>query len=204
MAFIDLVQQLAHDPSSANAPAVERAVELRGQLSVDPNNTAAFDELASIIRKLGNDRTLEDPLTADAVETDETSPDLVLWSLAEDLGSDSRAWYPLVMLASLAINDDVDSAVRHLETAADRDESGEALAKGVKLLREHEYNGLAEQLGLGRWNSSTHTTDVGVEITRAAIADGKEANAARYIEHLKDAGADESVVSDLEAQLPQD
>lgn len=198
MAFNDLVQQLGDDPSSEPA---RRAVELREQLTDNPNNIEAFEELASIVRA-AEDRVVLDPLTADSDEA-EASADLALWSLAEDLGSDSRAWYPLIMLAKLAINDDVDSALRHLENAADREETGIALAQGVHLLRESGHNGAAEQLGLGRWKSQQHTHVVGEELTLAALADGKLGHARQYIEYLESAGADADVVERLAALVKE-
>ncbi|MDP9807067.1 thioredoxin-like negative regulator of GroEL [Trueperella bonasi] len=202
MAFIELMRQL-FDAShhGEDTPHIQRAVQLRDTLSDDPNDIAAFEELASIIKNAETDRNPADPLTGERVtpDTDEpaTDPELVLYALAEEIGSDSRAWYPLVQLARLSGTNDAESARRFLETAADRDETGLALAEGVKLLRETGQHEAAIQLGLGRWQPETQIVAVGEELANAALEAKKIDEARGYVEILKEAGAPEDVIDDL-------
>lgn len=206
MAFLELMRQL-FDAShhGEDMDEIERAVELRDELSTDPNNIAAFEELASIIKNAENLRTPADPLTGEKVasetDTPATDPELVLWALSEEIGSDSRAWYPLVQLARLSGGEDSETARRYLETAADRDESGLALAEGVKLLRESGQHDAAIQLGLGRWQPEDHTASVGEELVNAALEANKYDEARGYINILKDAGATDALVDELSLAL---
>lgn len=204
MAFLDLMRQLLNDSSAKSEVDNElllRAQDLRDVLANDPNDVAAFEELASIVRSLGADRTPADPLTADQPQSDEQTADLILWSLSEDLGSDSRGWYPLIQLARLSIDQDREGALRHLETAADREESGLALAEGLKVLREAGEYDTATQLGLGRWNPSTHTTAVGEELIESALEVNKPEEAARYLVLLRESGADDEIIDELELRI---
>lgn len=202
MAFLELMRQLFDATHHGeDTPEIQRAVELRDHLSNDPNDISAFEELASIIKNAETDRNPADPLTGDRVtpETGETSTDseLILYALSEEIGSDSRAWYPLVQLARLSGADDSESARRYLETAADRDESGLALAEGVKLLRETGQHDAAIQLGLGRWQPKTQTPTVGEELVNAALEANKLDEARTYVNILKDAGVPDEMIDDL-------
>ena len=202
MAFIELMRQLFDATHHGeDTPQIQRAVELRDELSNDPNNIAAFEELASIIKNAENDRNPADPLTGEKVtaETSEptTDPELILYALSEEIGSDPRAWYPLVQLARLSGGNDAESARRFLETAADRDESGLALAEGVKLLRETGQHDAAIQLGLGRWQPQTQMPTVGEELVNAALEANKIDEARGYVNILKDEGAPDEMIDDL-------
>lgn len=177
MAFQDLLHRLADNSN----PLIARAVELREGLSDDPNDIASFEELAGIIRTLGAERPVADPLTAESAN-EEISADLILWSLAEDLASDSRAWYPQLQLAKLSVDNDIEAAVRHLENAADREEHGLALAAGIKILRDAGQADAAQQLGLGRWNVETNDIAVTEQLIGAALDAGKPNEAERYVE----------------------
>ena len=85
MAFLELMRQLFDATHHGeDTPEIQRAVELRDHLSNDPNDIAAFEELASIIKNAETDRNPADPLTGDRVtpETGETSTDseLILYA----------------------------------------------------------------------------------------------------------------------------
>lgn len=201
MAFLDLMRHLFDATHPEDTPEIQRAVVLRDQLSSDPNDIAAFEELASIIKNARAERQPADPLTGDKVTTESSEPaadpELILYSLSEEIGSDSRAWYPLVQLARLSGADDNESARRYLETAADRDDSGLALAEGVKLLRETGLHEAAIQLGLGRWQPESQTPAVGEELVNAALEANKVDDARGYVMILKDSGAPEDMIDDL-------
>ncbi|SPT75205.1 Uncharacterised protein [Arcanobacterium haemolyticum] len=180
MAFIDLIQQLADESS----PLIDRAGELRVALAADPNDAESFEELASIIRKLGQSQPTVDPLTADDDQPRKTPAHLVLWALAEDLASDSRAWYPLLELAKLAVGNDPAGAVHHIDVATGREESGLALETGIQILVDAGHIDTALQVGIGQWNPDKHSVGVGIELSKAALAAGKIADAKRCVEIL--------------------
>ncbi|VEI12563.1 hypothetical protein [Trueperella bialowiezensis] len=206
MAFLELMRQLFDGTHrGADMPEIERAAALRDQLSNDPNDIAAFEELASIIKNSDTVRNPADPLTGDKLVSEDiaekTDPELVLWALSEEIGSDSRAWYPLVQLARLAGEEDSEAARRYLETAADRDDTGLALAEGVKLLRETGQHNAAIQLGLGRWQPDKQTPAVGEELVNAALAANKVDEARGYIDILKESGAPDNLIDELSIAL---
>ena len=178
MAFLDLLRQMWAQQS----PDESQATELRDKLATDPNDREAFDALAALIYEAYEEREVDDPLTDNASAP--ADPELVLWALAEEIGSDSRAWYPLIQLAKLTIAQDLESAVRHLETAVARDDTGQALAEAIGLLRSKEHYEAALQLGLGKWNPQEHPTAVAGELIQSAIAAGKIDEARSYLEML--------------------
>ncbi|QJC21642.1 hypothetical protein [Arcanobacterium buesumense] len=197
MAFIDLIKQLAEDSS----PLVQRAGELRVALAADPNNAESFDELISIIRLLGQQTPTADPLTADDTYSSKPPLNLVLLALSEDLASDLRAWYPLIQLAKITIDDDPAAAVHQIEVAAGREETGQALASGIKLLCEAGQPDTAMQVGLGRWLPDEHCIDVGLELIRAAMASDKIADAQSFLDVLQKRFPSDHDVLDIVEEL---
>ncbi|SDU81515.1 hypothetical protein [Arcanobacterium phocae] len=199
MAFIDLIEQLAEESS----PLVDRAGQLRVDLDSDPNNQEAFEELISLIRKLGQSSPTADPLTADDVQHRKTPVKLVLLALSEDLASDSRAWYPLIQLAKITIDDDPAAAVHQIEVAAAREESGRALAEGIHLLVEADQPDTAMQVGMGRWNPENDIPDVGIELIKAAVETGKISDAQRFLTALEQHHPGNQDVLDLHAFIAE-
>ncbi|QTG76229.1 hypothetical protein [Trueperella pecoris] len=202
MAFLDLMRQLfnavphdVHDPS-----VVERAASLRERLSDDPNDVASFEQLAALINGAAVDRQPVDPLTS-TDSSEGPDPDLILWALSEEIGGDSRAWYPLIQLARLAQAEDPQAARRYLETAADREDTGIALATGIRLLREAGQNEAAIELGLGRWNPDEQSTEVAMELVESALEAKKTPSARRFVEMLKEAGAGAELVDRLSVRI---
>ncbi|WP_270974363.1 hypothetical protein [Trueperella sp.] len=199
MAFLDLMRKFFHaSHQDEELGIVAEALELREKLAKDPNDVAAFDELASLIKGFAVSREPADPLTGESGEAD---PKLVLWALSEEIGSDSRAWYPLIQLAWLSGPEDSEAAQRYLETAADREETGIALAEGIKLLRETGQNEAAIQLGLGRWRPAEQIVGVAEELVTAALAANKVDEAAKYLKILKESGESGELVDDLEIAI---
>ncbi|MCF2706367.1 hypothetical protein I6E29_03690 [Arcanobacterium haemolyticum] len=182
MAFLDILRQLLkHEDTAARLEA--RAGELRGALQNNPNDVGAFDELAQLVRDAGESAQPADPLTADTADIT-VSADLALWSLAEEIGASPDAWYPLVELARLSVENDREGALRRLGVAADRDNSGAALAAGIRVLREADLANDALSFGTGRWVPGDHSFAAGEEIVRAAIEAGKTDVAERYLDVL--------------------
>ncbi|MFY9262832.1 MAG: hypothetical protein GX483_07095 [Actinomycetaceae bacterium] len=203
MTFHDALRQLASHSTVAQAGLVERAIELREHLAHDPNDQVAFAELADLVRDLGATDTPADPLTADAQSSAEDNARLVLWSLAEELASDSRAWNPLIQLAKLTLGDDLESAVRYLTTAVTREDTGLALASAIKILRLAGYTDAAVQFGLGKWNANTHISQVGEEMIATALARGKVARARKYFELMEQAGLEDRIAMKLRVKIDE-
>lgn len=175
------------------------------RLREDPNDVAGFAELADIVRRRAgeSDQGEEDPQRA---------ADDAVWSLAEELAHSGRAWYPLIELARLSIRDDREAALRRLETAADRDAEGDALATGVAMLREERMPGDALNLAVGHWRPREHVLAAGRQVVEAAIEAGRVGDARRHLSALQghpDTAGAEQIRSELaplidraEAQMP--
>lgn len=165
---------------------------LRSQLSDDPNNEEAFRALAELVRRRASESYGDqDPLTAPGAEQEiaaerQRAADLAVWSLAEELAGHPKAWYPLVALARLAMDDDEEGAVRRLGTAAERDPSGRALAAGIALLRERGRAAEALNLGVGHWHSRDHDPEVARQLVLAALESGRPMEARQYVGALAD------------------
>lgn len=199
--------------SSAKAASdVSREDQLRAVLVEDPNDEAAFNELAELVRA----RSLSaqeaehpgDQLQADSQHDHHADrqrvADDAVWALAEELAGNPRAWHPLVELARLSIHEDRDGAMRRLTTAAERDASGTALAEGIKMLRETDSAAEALALGVGHWRPKEHTPRAGKELIKAAVEAGRLSEARRHFEALAqhpDTGYVGRVRSELEGLL---
>ena len=165
---------------------------LRETLHRDPNDAQAFARLAEIVRRRaeegheGEDR----PRAAnDAV-----------WALAEELGAMPRAWYPLIELARLSVNDDQDGALRRLGIAAEREHTGRGLAAGLAMLRRAGMPDAALSLGVGHWRPAEHEPEAGRELVQAAVEAGRMSEARRHLDALG-AHPDKGRVAPLQAEL---
>lgn len=178
----------------------ERSTEeaLRARLSEDPNDVAAFDELAELVRK----RSVHDHEHAEShpVEDPQREADDAVWALAEEIAQNGRAWYPLIELARLSIDDDREVALRRLSTAADRDPSGIALAQGLRMLRQTGHADDALGLGVGHWRPREHDVDAGRQLIEASIDAGRLAEARRHLEAMT-AHPDTAAVARLREEL---
>jgi hypothetical protein len=173
---------------------VDRSEEeaLRGRLGEDPNDFAAFDRLAEIVRSRATEgHDVGDP---------QREADDAVWALAEEIAQSSRAWYPLIELARLSIDDDRDVALRRIETGVDRDPTGEALARGLAMLRESGHAVDALNLGVGHWRPREHAVEAGRQLIEAAIEAGRPGEARRQLEALS-AHPDQTGVQRLRREL---
>jgi hypothetical protein len=169
--------------------------ELRHQLQKDPNDQQAFDKLVALIRR----RAAEDQNRTEAAQYSEDEPGLVaaveldqrqigrdaVWAVAEELAGNQKAWYPLIELARLSVHEDREAAMRRLGTAADRDESGRALAEGMTMLRQEGMSAEALSLGTGHWRPREHDLRVGREMVESALEAGRFSEAKRHLEALQ-------------------
>lgn len=194
MAFLDLLKQLLQvneSPDSPSSQAARRGLELREILSDDPNDIDAFAELAEIVHSAGSSGEVEDPLTADegATGTYDRAA-LALWSLAEELSARPNAWYPLIELARLSVDSDLDGAVRRLTTAVQRDDSGKALAEAIKVLRRAGHPNEAFSLGLGYWDPKGQKFKAGEQLVLAQLDAGRPDLAEDHLAMLTDQAKD--------------
>lgn len=159
---------------------------LRAMLVDDPNNIRAFQALSEVVRRRAADGTHhEDPLAADVADIEkQRAADLAVWALGEELAGNPRAWYPLIELARLSLEDDPEAAVRRLSTAADRDQTGEALVEAIAMLREAGQPVEALGLGVGHWRAKEHTPEAGRQVILAALEADRLFDARHHLQSL--------------------
>jgi hypothetical protein len=192
-----LTRRSADDEAGGGGEAVfteDRSEEeaLRVRLGEDPNDVAAFDRLAKIVRS----RAAEGH---DAGDPQREADDAV-WALAEEIAHSPRAWYPLIQLARLSIDDDREVALRRLATAADRDPTGEALAQGLLMLREAGHSVDALNLGVGHWRPREHVVEAGRQLIESSIESDRPGEARRHLDAMA-AHPDQEGVERLRREL---
>lgn len=186
MAFLDLMKQLfQHSVESDEQPA--RIAELRARLADDPNDVVAFDELVRIAQSAEEEQPPADPLRADTTATGSVpvSADLAIWALAEELSGNTSSWYPQIQLARLSVKSDTQGAIKKLNVAADRNPSGEVLAKCVKILRDAGMPDQALSLGLAHWAPGKQDAVAGWAIIDAALDAERVQEAKTYMRELE-------------------
>ena len=213
MAFLPRLRRLIRRPVSASKVGVRRPTSsrrddtihedaVRAMLGEDPNDARAFQALAEIVRRraasMGPDG---DPLTApqDDVERQKKA-DLAVWALAEELAGHPRAWYPLIELARLSLEEDHEGAIRRLTTAADRDPTGTALAEGIGVLRGANLPVEALNLGVGHWKVREMAPEVGRQLVLAALEADRTLEARHHLQAL-DLHPDADAVGRLRPEL---
>jgi len=212
MALVHRLRALLRRPASASKVGLRRPTSspdhddtlqedaLRAMLAEDPNNVRAFKALAEIVRRRAAEAPADaDPLIATADER-QRAADLAVWALGEELAGHPRAWYPLVELARLSVHDDLEGATRRLVTAAERDESGHALAEAVALLRHAGLPTEGLGLGVGHWRVGSHVPEVGRELVLAAVEAGRPAEARGHLDAMATYGR---LPSRMRAELEQ-
>jgi hypothetical protein len=175
---------------------------LRSMLSDDPNNVRAFQALAEIVGRRATETAPDgDPLTGPSgPDKKRRAADLAVWALAEELAGHPRAWYPLVELARLSVQDDHEGTLRRLSTAAERDPSGEALAEGLAVLRDAGLPTDALGLGIGHWRPREQTPEVGRHVVLAALEADRPLEAKQHLKAL-DLYPDQDAIAPMRAEL---
>ncbi|WP_225754717.1 hypothetical protein [Actinotalea sp. Marseille-Q4924] len=215
MVLLPRLRRLLRRPVSASKVGVRRPTSarrrdtihedsVRALLHEDPNDVRAFQALAEIVRRRAAEMGPDgDPLTAPQDEVEkQRAADLAVWALAEELAGNPRAWYPLVELARLSVHDDHEGMMRRLQTAAERDPSGHALAEGLIVLREAGMPVEALGLGVGHWRAKEHTPEVGRHLVLAALEADRPLEAKHHLAAL-DLHPDRSAVAALKPELEQ-
>ncbi|MDO5727368.1 MAG: hypothetical protein Q4Q03_05545 [Bowdeniella nasicola] len=184
-------------PHHANPDPVEAGLRqaettLRKRLAENPNDQQAFATLARLVSLGAHYDEIPDPLTADELPAGERERiNTALWALADEFVGNSRAWYPLIQLARLSLDEDRESAVRRLKTAVQREESGQALFESLQMLRRANLPGEAVQLGVGAWDPANHIADAGRQLVRAACEAHRPDEARRLLAALRKHHGDE-------------
>lgn len=204
MGFLDRVKHRIRSRVAVVAPSAARRRttqhvgryteegRLRARLHEDPNDRSAFAELAEIVRANaaeGHEGERRPRAMADAE-----------WALAEELAHSPRAWYPLIELARLSSDDDLDGAMRRLATAAEREPTGEALAEALAMLRRQGKLDAALALGVGHWRPREHVAAAGRELVLAAVEAGRLSDARRHLDVLAQ-NSETDAVTDLRIDL---
>src|SRR4029450_11674866 len=107
----------AEDEQGSDAGLRSTEEALRARLSEDPNDVEAFDALAERVRQLAGGAHAH--AESHPVEDPQREADDAVWALAEEVAQNGRAWYPLVELARLSIEDAREAGLRRLSTAAE-------------------------------------------------------------------------------------
>lgn len=189
--------------TTGQVPAdAEREDELRAALLDDPNDPEAFAELAEVVRLRTQAADQPDPLIAETgpIDTD-TWTGASQWALAEELAGNPRAWYPLIELARLSLDDDREGAMRRLAAACDRDRSGRALVQAITMLREAHLPAEALALGVGHWDPANQIPEAGRQVIGAALDAGRPADARRHLSDLSEYGAERPGTAEVVAEL---
>ena len=181
---------------SVPAGPADRAEEeaLRARLAEDPNDVTAFNRMAQIVaHHAAEGHEAGDP---------QREADDAVWALAEEVAQSGRAWYPLIELARLSIDDDRDVALRRLSPAPARAHTGLALAQGLAMLRDAGHAGDALNLGVGHWRPREHVVEAGRQLIQAAVEAQRPSEARRHLNALSD-HPDQEAVARLRAELEQ-
>jgi hypothetical protein len=145
-------------------------------LGMDPNDEESFTALAEMIgHRVATECRGIDPRRAVTCSS---------WALAEKLAASPRAWMPLLVLGRMSIAQDRDAALKRLRTACERDPSGTALLRAVRILREAGQAREAIALGIGNWRPATHCPEVGQELILAAIEENRVSEVRQYFRAL--------------------
>jgi hypothetical protein len=173
-------------PTSTPRVAAGQEDRLRARLVSDPNDARSFGALAELVRRNAAETTDDSPLSAPAdPEERQRAADLAVWSLAEELAGNPKAWFPLIELARLSVEDDREGALRRLATAAERDPSGKALSEGLAVLREAGLPVEALGLGVGHWRVREQDPGVGRQLVLAALEAERTAEARHHLDALR-------------------
>src|SRR5690625_119089 len=196
------------DPSTKRAEAVQaedaetQEATLRQRLHEDPNDLRAFARLAELVRRRAESAEQHDPLIAEAAGTDVNARiRAAQWALAEELAGNPRAWYPLIELARLSLDDDHDAALRRLATACERDRSGRALEEAIKMLRAQHQPAEALALGVGHWAPADQTPEAGRQVVLAALDADRPGEARTHLQNLTEYGAEQPGTAGVVAEL---
>ena len=192
-----------HAAGAADAPpdaALEE--ELRASLHEDPNDPEAFKRLAEVVLLRTQSRDNPDPLIADTGPIDLKSwVGASQWALAEELAGNPRAWYPLVVLARLSLEDDHEGAMRRLSAACEREATGVALVEGITMLRQAHLPSDALTLGVGHWDPAHQIAEAGRAVIHAALDAGRPAEARQHLRNLSEYGAQQQGAAEVVAEL---
>lgn len=176
---------------------------LRALLMDDPNNEEAFLALVDLVAENSAHQGAQeqgeesdpgaDPLAAhqERQGTQESKDDedqerrlVAMWALAEEFAGHPRGWYPMILMARLSLATNAEDSLRRLNAGISRDDTGQALARSIDLLRNSERAQEAYALGAGHWRSRDHHPVAGVAVIRAALDCGKTHEARGHLDDL--------------------
>jgi hypothetical protein len=169
--------QVDDRPAFPVAPKIPEAV-LHRALRENPNDERSFARLVSLLvhataAERGLDRKAYGTVTDD-----------VTWSLATELARRPSAWFPLLELARLSLDQDTESALRRLGIAVQREPTGRGLARAAALLRNAGHPDEAFRLAVAQWRPAQHVLAAGRQLVLAGLEAGREAELRRHLDAL--------------------
>lgn len=205
-----------------NNPHALQEDALRAMLMDDPNNERAFLALVDLVADNavhGDEQEVSDnpgldPLFGDPEEIQQhdaqTDAELVeerrlvaMWALAEEYAGHPKGWYPMIQLARLSLETNAEDSMRRFNAGISRDDTGQALARSIDLLRDSHLVQEAYALGAGHWRARDHHPIAGVAVVRAALDCGKVSEAHSHLSELQE-HYDATQISELDPALVSD
>ncbi|WP_333811005.1 hypothetical protein [Timonella senegalensis] len=228
MAMMPRIKKLLAQPTSASKVGLRRESAhtptinvmqedaLRAVLMENPNDENAFRALVELVKRncASDSENSADPLKAESTGEEpvldpqdyEARANLSVWALAEELSGHPKAWFPVIELARLSLDESPGEALRRLTAAVSRDPSGRALERSIELLLDKGLASEAYNLGLGLWRPNDHPAETGISVVRAALVSQRSLDAQReYNKLIEHSGADEvrALDPDLEKEIEE-
>lgn len=166
-----------HDITAARETDGIPEAGLRHALTADPNDENAFDRLVGVLAR-------EKKTRSHPSQHDESTVRDVTWSLAAELAQRPDAWFPLLELARLSLDDDFPAAVRRLRAAVMREFTGRALTRAAVMLRTAGHPNEAFRLAVAHWRPAAHELAAGRQLVLAGIEAGRVDELRRHLSAL--------------------
>lgn len=193
---------LRRDTEHDDNPHALEEDALRALLMDDPNNERAFLALVDLVAENSAYQETHvqvedpgaDPLVAHTQaesahplsEEDEMDERrlVAMWALAEEFAGHPKGWYPMILMARLSLETNAEDSLRRVNAGISRDDTGQALARSVDMLRGSDLVQEAYALGAGHWRAREHHPVAGVAVIRAALDCGKVLEARNHLAEL--------------------
>jgi hypothetical protein len=150
---------------------------LHQALVADPNDENAFDRLVCVLARAKEANRHPNPRGESTIRD-------VTWSLAAELAQRPEAWFPLLELARLSLEEDLPAAVPRLRAAVTREPTGRALTRAATLLRTAGHPNEAFRLAVAHWRPASHELAAGRQLVLAGLEAGRVDELRRHLRAL--------------------
>jgi hypothetical protein len=151
---------------TAHCPIAPEAT-FRRALRDDPNDERIFAQLVSLL--------------AGPPPADDSAIRNVTWSLAEELAQRPQAWFPLLELARLSLDQNGPVIMPRIQAAIQRESTGRAITRAAALLRAAGHPDEAFRLALAHWRPGVHKLAAGRQLILASIEAGRVPEARQHL-----------------------